>query len=168
MADLHDQLVEAGKRWLQRTHPIVISELATSGEEPDVIGWHQGLSTLIECKASVSDFHADRKKMFRQFPQFGVGNYRWFLTLPGLIKVESLPDKWGLLEITGSKFRTIRKAELFDVIDHRHEKSILISTIRRIGASAPEGCSIKCYTIDTKNRATLGIEAECQAEEVVA
>lgn len=154
----HAQLVEIAKKWLQKKHSIVISEMATSGEEPDAIGWRGRTSTLVECKASISDFKADAQKYFRCHPEMGIGQYRYFCAPVGLIKLESLPERWGLIECNGESVREVRKAELFDVYDLRSEIGILISTIRRIGQTAPKGVSIKYYTFETQNRATLGID----------
>ena len=64
----HNDLVESAARWLRKEHSIVITEMSgsgswNSGEIPDAIGWNDGsTTTLIECKASRSDFLSDRKK----------------------------------------------------------------------------------------------------------
>jgi hypothetical protein len=67
----HEELCERARRWLRtnrRCEP-VFSNIASCGEIPDAIGWssswkHQG-SILVECKASLSDFHADKWKYIR-------------------------------------------------------------------------------------------------------
>ena len=153
----HPSLVEVAAQWLRRKCSIVITELATTGEEPDAIGWHGTHSTLVECKVSRSDFLADRSKWFRREEWRGIGVNRYFLTVPGIIRLEELPAKWGLMELTGSRVRVLRKSEHFEETNHRHEIGILLSTLRRIGKGAPIGTSIKCYTIETKCRATLGV-----------
>lgn len=152
----HPSLVAVAAKWLQKKHAVVITELATTGEEPDAIGWRGTHSTLVECKISRADFNADKRKMFRREPWYGIGQYRYFLTVPGIIKVEELPEKWGLLELLGERVRMVREAEQFGEINYRHEIGILLSTLRRIGENAPKGTSIKHYTIETKNRATVG------------
>lgn len=58
----HSTLVSRAKKWLQQKHSIVVTEMGTSGEEPDAIGFRMGFSTLIECKTSRSDYYADRRK----------------------------------------------------------------------------------------------------------
>lgn len=70
-----------------------------SGERPDAIGWRDGISILIECKASHADFLADRKKPFRAETdnQQGMGDWRFYLCPPEIIKPEELPEGWGLL-----------------------------------------------------------------------
>lgn len=152
----HAVLVELAAKWLRVKHAVVLTELATSGEEPDAIGWRGARSTLVECKASRSDLLADRNKYFRRDPILGVGANRFILTVPGVATLDSIPEGWGLLEVTGSKIRKIKDSQSF-VPNFAAELSLLLSTVRRIGANAPAGVSIRCYTIETKNRATLSV-----------
>lgn len=153
----HAALVAVAAAWLRRTCAVVITELSTIGETPDAIGWHGTHSTLVECKISRADFMADANKPFRRGHVAGIGWKRYFLTLPGIITPEDLPAKWGLLELTGDKVRVRRQSEHFADTNDRHEIGILLSALRRIGQAAPEGVSIKTYTIKTEGRATLGV-----------
>jgi hypothetical protein len=95
----HAELVARASRWLTGMGcPIVFAELVTlASEQPDAIGWRAtgGTSYLIECKSSRSDFLADRKKPHRQAD--GMGDFRYFMCTPGLIRVDELPAGWGLL-----------------------------------------------------------------------
>lgn len=152
----HAMLVQLAAKWLATKCAVVLTELATTGEEPDAIGWKGTHSILIECKASREDYRCDSQKWFRREPERGVGQQRYFLSLPGVIRPESLPLRWGLLELTGARIRKVRESETFET-NHRHEIGILLSTIRRIGGNAPTGVSVRCYTIVTQNRATLGV-----------
>lgn len=77
--------------------------VTNTGEQPDSLGFRSGISCLIECKTSRSDFLADRKKKFRRAPELGMGDWRFMLTPKDLIKVEELPTGWGLLETTGKR-----------------------------------------------------------------
>jgi hypothetical protein len=158
----HSALVLVAAKWLQNKHAVVITELATTGEEPDAIGWRGTHSTLVECKISRADFAADKVKMFRREPWYGIGQHRYFLTTPGMIQVEELPEKWGLLELTAARVRMIRESEHFGEVNHRHEIGILLSTLRRVGKDAPTNTSIRFYTFETKNRATLGMSQVAQ------
>lgn len=74
----HSELVSLGAKWLQKKCSVVITELVTTGEIPDVIGWHGTHSTLIECKASRSDFLADQTKFFRREQWAGIGMARYY------------------------------------------------------------------------------------------
>ena len=98
----HAQMVERAVRWLRSYRcGVVLSEQAcVSGEMPDAIGWKRAShSVLVECKVTRADFLADRGKPFRAKPEQGVGSERFYLTPPGLVKVEELPVGWGLLEL---------------------------------------------------------------------
>ncbi|HTB12183.1 MAG TPA: hypothetical protein VK752_11455 [Bryobacteraceae bacterium] len=94
----HASLVALGVRWLSRQSSTVFYEFAASKKEnPDIIGWATGFSTLIECKATRSDFLSDSKKAVRKKPAAGMGQRRYYLCPSGIVKVEDLPKKWGLL-----------------------------------------------------------------------
>ncbi|MEQ5770023.1 hypothetical protein NFH98_20845 [Halomonas sp. H33-56] len=100
----HDHLVERAEKWLRgQGCGVVFNDrfrAAThSGEQPDAIGWRDGLSLLIECKASRADFLADKKKRFRRDPAEGMGDWRFMMCPPGLIAPDELPPGWGLLYV---------------------------------------------------------------------
>lgn len=64
----HAHLVNAAYKWVLKSGGcgVAFREFRTyccNGEQPDVIGFYSGGSVLIECKASRSDFYADRSKM---------------------------------------------------------------------------------------------------------
>lgn len=160
MTATHADLVSAAAKWLQKKCPVVITELATIGEEPDAIGWRGTYSILVECKAGMSDFYADRQKPFRADPSRGIGHQRFFLTPAGLVTPDKLPENWGLLEYDGKRVKQVRESGYFEAANARHEIGILLSTLRRVGLAATHGVSIKHYTFPTRNRATLGLEVE--------
>ena len=155
----HAELVQRAAKWLEQKHAVVVTEMTTGAlTEPDAIGFRGYWSTLIECKASRADFHANKRKPLKQ-----MGAYRYFMTPPGLVTLADMPDKWGLLETAPRGVRVICEAQQFfdEDRDVHGELSMLVSCIRRIGqAPRPDCVSVKCYTYDTKNRATLGIEAD--------
>ena len=102
MSEAHNELVARGKRWLRNQGCRVIladpfRANVPSGEQPDVIGWRDGLSILLEAKVSRSDFMADRSKKFRVSPELGMGDWRYFLCPPDVIKPDDLPQGWSLL-----------------------------------------------------------------------
>lgn len=104
----HADLVKIAGRWLRNTAgcSVVLEELCAAtgnGENPDAIGWYTGRTMLVECKVSRSDFLADRKKRFRANPERGLGLYRYFMAPKGLISVDELPARWGLLEVNGGR-----------------------------------------------------------------
>lgn len=102
----HSELVDRAERWLKNTMGcgVVLKELTSyCSETPDAIGFQSGHSILVECKASRADFHAGKKKLFRQFPEQGMGNYRYYMCEPGIINSDDLPEKWGLLHVKGKR-----------------------------------------------------------------
>lgn len=158
----HAELVERAARWLTKTQrcPVVVTEIVTlsvTGESPDAIGWHHGFSHLVECKASRSDFLADRKKPFRVDPAQGMGDYRWYMTRPGLLSPDELPDGWGLLEVNQKQVRVVRESIRYGappfVGNGGEEKRILLSIIRRQRGE---------YTMPT-TRTTIHVEPESEA-----
>lgn len=104
----HSELVEVAYRWVLKygSCGVAFKELnsaARNAEYPDVIGFGSGdHSLLIECKATRSDFLSDKKKMFRRYPEQGMGKYRYMCCEPELIKVAELPNSWGLIYVIGN------------------------------------------------------------------
>jgi hypothetical protein len=99
----HAMLIERAAKWLANTRKcsIVLTQASSySNEHPDAIGWFRGgWSIVVECKTSVSDFYADRRKRWRQPGAIAMGQERWYLAEPGLIKPALVEDTgWGLLE----------------------------------------------------------------------
>ncbi len=160
MSEAHDNLVAIAAEWLKAQRcSVVLTELPTSAlERPDAIGWQATQSILVECKVTRADFRADAAKLFRLAPENGVGLVRYFLTPPGLIRVEELSAKWGLLEWDGTRVRRVRKSE-WHAVDNRQEIALLLSAVKRIGVNCPEGISVRCYTMRSGNRSTLGVES---------
>jgi hypothetical protein len=123
--------------WLRRYRcGVVLSEQAcVSGEMPDAIGWKKAChSVLVECKASRADFLADREKPFRQQPEIGVGCERFYLAPRGLIRVDELPNGWGLLEVCGREVEKVRSSSknLRSEIGFQYEMNLLLASLRRV------------------------------------
>lgn len=112
----HSALCERARRWLTGTArcPIALVEfVALLPEIPDAIGFRESGrdSVLIECKTSRSDFIRDAKKRHRQDGATALGSYRYYLCEPGVIRVEDLPAKWGLLHVKGRGVELVAGAE---------------------------------------------------------
>lgn len=108
----HDDLCLRAEKWLKTQGCGVVfhdrfQPYTPNGEQPDAIGWKDGLSFLVECKTSRSDFLADKKKKFRIDPSLGMGDYRFYMCPPGVIKEEDLPEGWGLLYVTPKQVRKV-------------------------------------------------------------
>lgn len=157
----HAALVEAARRWLWRQCSVVITEMANmGGEEADAIGWQGTLCRLVECKATLADFRADADKSFRRFPPIGLGEHRYYCTPPALLKPSMLPPLWGLIEWSGTRMRTVVKAQVHPESGKRKEIALLLSALRRTGTHAPSGVSVKVYTMQTQCRASLSVMPE--------
>lgn len=143
----HGELTQKAVKWLLSYGcSVVMSEIKcwnNSGEIVDALGFTSSISVLIEAKATRPDFLSDKKKKFRMRPEMGVGQMRFFMTNKGIIKPEELPEKWGLLEVSGSRvsktvfpkhryYPSIRE-EWFHDCNHRSERSMLVSACRRLG-----------------------------------
>jgi len=153
----HDELVEIAARWLRKRFPVVCTEVRC-GETPDAIGLGGAWSHLIECKTSRSDFLADQKKPWRRRDN-ALGCARSYLCPKGIIKPEDLPENWGLITVAEGKTREVVKPPRVRKCDMVHEYCILLSILRRVGQNPPRGVSVRCYSYETKNTTTVGVES---------
>lgn len=131
----HKELVERASNWLLKTKtcPVVLYEMEAGREIPDAMGWKgPRRSFLIECKRSVSDFKKDFDKPFRQDGK-GVGNFRYYFTPPKLLKVEEIPDRWGLLECHSYQVRVIKEPVFIHLSDaaKNAETGMMWAALRR-------------------------------------
>jgi hypothetical protein len=98
----HSDLVEIGYKWVLKGRGcgVAFKELKSYAKEiPDVIGFGNGASIIIECKASRADFLQDKNKEHRKK---GMGVFRYYLCPEGMISTDELPDKWGLIYVSQS------------------------------------------------------------------
>lgn len=151
----HAELCLRAIRWLRGTRRCnpVYSLNASCAEIPDAIGWSSTYSwygsTVIECKTSLSDFYADRKKRFgwkdesgnihtvhwvtkKRAKEFGwvevelplMGDFRFYLCEPGIITAELVTEKapcHGLIYRDGHAMRVIRQAPRREKVDKDSE-----------------------------------------------
>lgn len=135
----HDDLVKRAKKWLETTHGtkfacgVVLAEfMCTLAEIPDIIGFNDHRSILIECKVSRADFKADQHKSHHHYLS-GLGNYRYYLTLPHVACAEDIDNGWGLLYATDKRIMEIKESEYFsDSGIKAKEWSIFYSIVRRL------------------------------------
>lgn len=138
----HDELVERGVKWLKRACSgrgvryrgacgVVVPELVSfTPEQPDVIGWlNGGVSHMIECKASRSDFLSDVRKPHRKHSS---GTFRWYLCTPGMITRDECPASWGLLYCHPRKITVEIDAPLNEPRNVEAELSMMYSLLRRV------------------------------------
>lgn len=136
----HAELVARAERWLRNTKKcgVVFAERrgGTGHEIPDAIGWRVGVwSILVECKASRADFLRDAKKLFRRNPEMGMGQFRFYMTPPGLVLTsDELPKGWGLVEVHDRTVKVIVESTHngLDIERCRWELAFLVSAMRRV------------------------------------
>ena len=156
----HSKLVKCAAKWLRmKGCAVVITEMACCMEEPDAIGWKGVRCIVIEAKASRGDFKADAKKGLDPNSRRRMGHERYYIAAPGMIKAEELPPGWGLLEVTPRSKVYVRHRAVNMDSNRTEELRLMVSALRRIGNCARDlrGVSVRPYTFNTKNRATLGI-----------
>ncbi len=182
----HDDMVKLGVRWLQKPYAniapyghssmtVIVTELVTGMEIPDVLGFatNRGETVLIEAKVSRSDFMADQKKCFRNpiCPGQGMGDQRWYIAPKGIIPVELLPPKWGLLEYDEVKQKLVvtKRCEPFLEKNFRNEQRILCSAMCRLKIAGDDFIAIRVYQDlgmgGSKKKAELYIEHEVKDEK---
>ena len=97
----HTELVVYADRWLrEQGYRVRLMEPGIRKERADAVGFKNDTSTLIECKASRSDFLNDKKKSFRSKDEKGIGYMRYYMVNEGICSIEELPDGWGLIEVS--------------------------------------------------------------------
>lgn len=148
----HGELVLQAGKWLQKRavvpvrdykdrtgrhrrvkcHVVLLEHGSGCPEIPDALGWGPAnFSILVECKTSRSDFRADAKKAWRTRPERGVGYYRYFLAPQGMIGVDEVPEKWGLLEATSPKvIKVLKLPQAHPQYNLRSEVAMLVSEVR--------------------------------------
>ncbi|CAB3730700.1 hypothetical protein LMG1866_04613 [Achromobacter ruhlandii] len=119
-APTHRELCSAAVEWLMRPNSkngagctVAFSEVQSpcGREVMDAfgvrsVGW-ETYSILIEVKTSRADFRADLAKPHRQDPAQSGGTYRYYLAPAGLVSVDELPPRWGLIEYGRPRFRVL-------------------------------------------------------------
>ena len=80
----------------------------SNSEQPDAMGFRSNVSCLIEAKVSRADFLADKEKKFRKAHFLGMGDWRFYICPPDLIKVHELPEGWGLLYAKPKSIKVVK------------------------------------------------------------
>lgn len=142
----HAELVRKAEQWMKTVLGCGItfreySAYTSMGEIPDVIGWGKyGRCIMTEVKVSRADFLSDKTKKHRQplLENHVLGNYRFYVTLPGIAKPEEIPNGWGLYELHGQRVYHIAGVNYRTqgippfTSNKRDELVIMYSALRRI------------------------------------
>jgi hypothetical protein len=133
----HTELVERALKWLRNTAKckVAVSEYRCTdlNQIPDAIGWKNARhSIMIECKASRSDFLADKKKVCR-LAGTDLGQDKYYLINKGICEPEEIPQDWGLMYPTEKRILIIKKPKrkYYDPKVAAMELPILLSMVRR-------------------------------------
>jgi len=136
----HATITDIAYKWALKRFPVAYKEMKSiMSEIPDVIGFRSGESIVIEVKISRSDFLRDFKKPHRTGK--AMGKYRFYCCPEGLVKVEELPDNWGLIEVC-SKGKCVVVHNPYNTMggniwkngfecDHELENRVMYSALRR-------------------------------------
>lgn len=139
----HANLVDIAYKWLiKNNYGFAFKELKSyTSEIPDAIGFKNWYSTLIEVKVSRSDFLADKKKKHKKGA--GMGTFRFYMCPTDLIKIEDLPENWGLIYVNEKgKTRMIHNPYCKNIngnvwsngfeVDMRAERCLFYTALRRL------------------------------------
>jgi len=140
----HSDLCALAVRWLRNTGRCTFAvreptiNVQGVSETPDAFGFDcYGRTVLIECKASRSDFLADRRKWFRRVPSLGLGCLRYYLAPRGVIARDDLPPRWGLIIAHGDGCRRSIKAADQLAWAEQSERRYLMALLARLELRAP-------------------------------
>ena len=104
----HSELVDKAANWARGRHGVVLKEKGGTYENPDVLAFVGGFSTLIEVKVSRADFLRDKRKLPRAHDYLCIGNYRIYCAPKGLLTEDDIPETWGLLDVYPSGYIRMR------------------------------------------------------------
>jgi hypothetical protein len=102
---------------------------------PDAIGWADHKSILVECKTSIGDMVADKRKSFRMGG--GAGDVRYILCEKGVIPPSYCLPGWGMAYICGKVVRVVLRPKPIEAcaIGLRRERYLLLAEVCRMGAT---------------------------------
>lgn len=158
---LHDYLCKVAVNWLLNMGcMIAVDEITTyaTSERCDAIGFSGAHAVVVEVKTSRADFFRDAKK-HHKITNNAMGNYRYYMTLKGLISVEELPEGWGLIEVENGrcsvkaghkKISPWYDEHPFPISNTRGEIGLLCSLVRRLRDADPSACKIKTAKMKRK------------------
>ena len=135
----HEDLRKRALRWLTNTKRcgVVLSEmLGGCPEVPDALGFKGHFSYLVECKASRSDFHAQKNKIHERCAR-GMGQLRYFMCEPHTIEVADIEGtRYGLLWVSDAhgNVRQIIEPTFREDACRDDEIMMLVSALRRVRA----------------------------------
>jgi len=162
----HAALIRAGLEWLKGHGALVVTTEPTAGfkaqtrEAPDVLAWMpDGVTWVLEAKASRADFLADAGKPWRRAGATALGVMRAYICPTGMVHPDELPSGWGLL-VAGSAGAFVSVRPLPQPANAGDETMALLSCCRRLGVRAVHAVACRCFTFTTKGRTEVHIREE--------
>lgn len=128
----HADLLLVSVGWLKRRGcHVVLAERGIRGQEPDVIGWKNGLAYVLEVKVSRADFLADKRKPHVGDPN-ALGRARWYFVPEGIVTPADVPVPWGLIEFNGERCLQRLKPQVLapSLVSAQRENQLLMSELR--------------------------------------
>jgi hypothetical protein len=143
----HTELVARAVAWLKNSMKclVVLSEQGggLTYEKPDAIGWAQGKSILVECKASIADLRADFSKPSRKYPDLSIGSQKFYMVAKELeaearvvlrgAKMDEW-NGWGLLICHPTMIKEAWGGfgARLSALGKQYEDAMLLATLERI------------------------------------
>ena len=130
----HPEGVLIAEEYLRRVckcDPVLI-EPKVCQEIPDVLGWSELGSFVVDWKCSSADLRADAQKPYRKRPSIGLGQFRIIMCETLVIEPYEVHPGWGLVVYDGGEFREMAKPERFRSWHIRGEIDIMRDTLRRM------------------------------------
>lgn len=133
----HADLVNRAARWLLnslRCKLVIVNAKPWScREHVDAIGWNQaGESVVVECKMTVEDFCADRRKTWRTYSK-GMGFKKFYMISESLWHSEKerlfVPHSIGLLVVGARCVKVERQADGRQDREWSEEINLLVSRL---------------------------------------
>lgn len=157
-------------------------QAADFGETPDAIGFrstaYDQYSVLCEAKTSRADFLSDANKAHRIDPAKGMGSFRYFIAPEGLIALDELPPKWGLIDVRKGRMK-VKAGHVLVQRDRNanrdftpwvhecnqtRELSLIVKMLARVGDVDKYQRVLKAARNDFARAATSGTEYRQRAE----
>lgn len=91
------------------------------------------------------NYYISEDKSYQQAPH--LGQRRYYVCEPGVIKESELPNGWGLIYFEKNKFRTVRKSDHWKP-DMRTERDLIANALRRHSSGDSTGIMVRTYGVD--------------------
>lgn len=140
----HAELVQRAAAWLRGSMrcEVVVTEQprVMLREVPDAIGFTVRHCHVVECKTSISDLYAESRKSHARHKE-SMGDFRWIMAPPGVVRPDQVPEGHGLLEPRGSIVRRVVDAprrQKNALAARRRERTFLFCELREATRVSPD------------------------------